>query len=198
MKTLSKTAVGTAFMVFMGMSSFGQSKWKVDNVHSGVKFTVEHMMISEVEGSFKTYNGTINAPGKDFNDAQIEFTVDVNSINTDNEMRDKHLKSDDFFNAEKFPVMTFKSTSFKKVSENKYQLTGMLTIRDVTKKVIFDVTYGGTRKDPYGNVKSGFKTTLTINRQDYNLKWTGKTEAGELVVADNVEMQLRLEFLQVP
>jgi len=198
MKTLNKSIVVTAVAVFMGVQSFGQSKWKVDNVHSGVKFTVEHMMISEVEGSFKTYNGTINAPGKDFNDAQIEFTVDVNSINTDNEMRDKHLKSDDFFNAEKFPVMTFKSTSFKKVSDNKYQLTGLLTIRDVTKKVVFDVTYGGTRKDPYGNVKSGFKTSLTINRQDYHLKWTGKTEAGELVVADEVEMQLRLEFVQVP
>ena len=196
MKTIIKSAAITVVSVFLGVQSFGQTKWKVDNVHSGVRFTVAHMMISEVEGSFKTYSGTIDAPGKDFSNAQIDFSVDVNSVNTDNDMRDKHLKSDDFFAAEKFPVMTFKSTSFKKVSDNKYQLTGMLTIKDVTKKVVFDVTYGGTVKDGYGNIKAGFKTSLTINRQEYGLKWTGKTEAGELVVADNVEMQLKLEFTQ--
>lgn len=197
MKTLVKIMLSSLISTFFAFNSFGQSNWKVDNAHSTVKFTVTHMMISEVEGNFKIYDGSINAPGKDFNGAKIEFTVDVNSINTDNDMRDKHLKSDDFFNAEKFPAMIFKSTEFKKVAENKYKLVGLLTIRDVTKKVSIDVVYGGTRKDPYGNMKAGFKTTFEINRQEYGLKWTGKTEAGELVVSDIVEITLKLEFAQV-
>ena len=132
----------------------------------------------------------------DFTDATINFSVDVNSINTDNEMRDKHLKSDDFFNAEKFPAMTFKGTSFKKVSGNKYVLQGDLTIRDVTKKVTFDVTYGGTIKDPWGNTKAGFKARAKINRFDYNLKWNTVTEAGGAVVSKDVDVVVNLELNQ--
>jgi polyisoprenoid-binding protein YceI len=132
----------------------------------------------------------------DFNDAAVNFTIDVNSINTDNEMRDKHLKADDFFNAEQFPSATFKSTSFKKVSGNKYQLKGNLTIRNVTKPVTFDVTYGGTAKDGYGNTKAGFKATTTINRFDYGLKWNTLTEAGGATVGENITLDLKLQFAQ--
>ena len=196
MKTKIKLVLAAVIAVVFAGKSFGQSKWNVDNAHSVVKFSVEHMVISEVEGNFRTYSGSINAPGNDFSNAQIEFTVDVNSVNTDNEMRDKHLKSDDFFNTEKFPQMKFKSISFKKISDTKYELVGMLTIRDVSKKVAMEVTYGGTKKDGYGNVRSGFKAGFTINRQDYNLKWVGKTEAGELVVGNDVNIQLRLEFIK--
>ncbi|HOK98475.1 MAG TPA: YceI family protein, partial [Bacteroidales bacterium] len=118
-------------------------------------------------------------------------------INTDNEMRDNHLKGDDFFNAAKFPKMTFKSKSFKKVSGNKYELVGDLTIRDVTKTVKFDVTYGGTAKDPYGNIKAGFKASAVINRFDYGLKWNALTEAGGAVVGNEVNVSLKLEFNKV-
>ncbi len=170
--------------------------WKTDNSHSNVKFSVSHLVVSDVEGAFKSYNGTIQSSKPDFTDALIDFTVDINSINTDNESRDKHLKSDDFFNAEKFPQMTFKGTSFKKVSGNKYALEGDLTIRDVTRKVKFDVTYGGTVKDPWGNTKAGFKVKGVINRFDYNLKWNTITEAGGAVVGKEVEIVLNLEFGQ--
>lgn len=173
-----------------------QTNWKSDNSHSNVKFTVTHLVVSEVEGNFKVYNGSISAAKPDFTDAVINFSVDVNSVNTDNENRDKHLKSDDFFNAEKFPQMTFKSVSFKKVSGNKYALEGDLTIRDITKRVKFDVTYGGTVKDPWGNIKAGFKAKGTINRFDYNLKWNTITEAGGAVVGKDVEVVLNLEFAQ--
>lgn len=170
------------------------SKWNVDASHSSVKFTVTHLTVSEVEGRFATFAGTIDAPTSDFQNAVVNFSVDVNSINTDNEMRDKHLKSDDFFNAEKFPKMTFVSTSFKKVKGNTYSLEGNLTIRDVTKKVTFAVTYGGTVVDPYGNTKAGFKATSKISRKAYNLKWSALTEMGGAVVSDEVAMNLNFEF----
>lgn len=183
-------------MVASTLMATAQTIWNVDNSHSNVKFTVSHLVISEVDGSFRTYGGSIVSTAADFNGATIEFNVDVKSINTDNEMRDNHLKSDDFFNAEKFPQMKFKSTSFKKVSDKKYVLEGDLTIRDITKKVKFDVTYGGTTKDPYGNIKAGFKASSTINRKEYNLKWSAATEAGGAVVGDDVEVKLNLEFAQ--
>ena len=113
------------------MAGTAQTKWMLDKSHTGVKFTVTHLVISEVEGNFKGFSGSMTASKPDFTDAQIEFSVDVNTISTDNEMRDKHLKSDDFFNAEKYPAMTFKSISFKKISAKAYELTGNLTIRDL-------------------------------------------------------------------
>lgn len=177
-----------------GLVQAQSAKWNADAMHSSVKFTVSHLTVSEVEGRFKVFNGSIDAPTADFNNAAINFAVDVNSVNTDQEDRDKHLKSDDFFNAEKYPKMTFVSTSFKKGKGNNYILEGNLTIRDVTKKVKFEVTYGGTMKDPYGNTKAGFKATGKIKRSDYNLKWNKLTEAGGMIVGDEVSMVLNLEF----
>ncbi|MBG9375448.1 polyisoprenoid-binding protein [Panacibacter sp. DH6] len=192
MKKLFLAAAITLFSTAL----FAQTTWNVDNAHSNVKFTVTHLVISEVEGYFKNFKGSITSNNADFNDASVDFSVDINSINTDNENRDKHLKSDDFFNAEQYPNMTFKSTSFKKVSGNKYKLTGNLTIRNITKTVTFDVTYGGTVKDPWGNIKVGFKATTVINRFDYNLKWNTVTEAGGAVVGKDVTIDLKLEFAQ--
>jgi polyisoprenoid-binding protein YceI len=191
-----KKAIFLFTLALSQVALFGQTKWNVDNAHSSVRFTVTHLVISEVEGAFKVYNGSISATKPDFVDAVIDYTVDVTSINTDNDMRDKHLKGADFFDADKFPKMTFKSTSFKKVAGNKYELLGNLTIRDVTKPVKFDVTYGGTVKDPYGNIKAGFKATGTISRSEYGLKWSALTEAGGAVVGDEVSIALRLEFAQ--
>lgn len=171
-------------------------KWALDKGHSNVKFTVTHMVVSEVEGTFKTFDGTIESTKPDFSDAVVNFTVDVNSVNTDNENRDKHLKSDDFFNAEKFPQMKFQSTSFKPLGGNKYKLDGNLTIRDVTKPVSFDVTYGGSINTQRG-AKIGFKANTTINRFDYNLKWDKATEAGGLVVAKDVVVSINGQFNEV-
>lgn len=185
----TKTAVPAAALSTAG-------KWNVDASHSNIKFVVSHLTVSEVEGSFRKFDGTVEAAGADFNNAKVNFTVDVNSINTDNDGRDKHLKSDDFFNAEKYPNMTFTSTAFKKVKGNIYTLEGNLTIRDVTKPVKFAVLYGGLVKDPWGNIKAGFKASTKISRAAYGLKWNTLTEAGGAVVGDEVTVQLNLEFGQ--
>jgi polyisoprenoid-binding protein YceI len=183
-------------IMFASTHTFAQATkmWKVDNVHSAVKFSVTHLVISEVDGSFKVYNGSISTAKDDFSDAVIDFSIDVNSINTDNAMRDGHLKGDDFFNAATYPTMTFKSTSFKKKEGNKYELVGNLTVRNVTKKVVFDVKHGGTVKDGYGNTKAGFKVTGSINRFDYGLKWNALTEAGGATVGAEVSLSANLEF----
>ena len=191
-----KKIILSLFAGALALSASAQTTWKVDNSHSNVKFTVTHLVVSEVEGSFKTYDGLITSSTADFNDAQVSFSVDVNSVNTDNEMRDKHLKSDDFFNAEKYPKMNFKSTTFKKVDAKNYTLEGDLTIRAVTKRVKFDVTYGGTGGDGYGNTKAGFKVKGTINRKDYGLLWSKTTEAGGLVVSDEVAIAVNLELVK--
>jgi polyisoprenoid-binding protein YceI len=171
-------------------------KWSLDKAHSNVKFTVTHMVVSEVDGSFKLFDGSMEHNKPDYSDAKINFTVDVNSVDTDNENRDKHLKSDDFFNAEKFPQMKFESTSFTPLGGNKYKLAGNLTIRDVTKPVNFDVTYGGSISGQRG-AKAGFKATTTINRFDYNLKWDRATETGGLVVSKEVGITVNVELNEV-
>ena len=171
-------------------------KWTVDQAHSNVKFTVTHLVVSEVEGSFKLFEGSMENAKADLSDAKINFTVDVNSINTDNEKRDNHLKSDDFFAADKFPQMKFTGTSMKAVGDNKYKLAGNLTIRDVTKPVEFDVTYGGSVA-AMGTTKLGFKAKTTINRFDYNLKWDKATEGGGLVVSKEVNILVNVELNKV-
>ncbi len=177
-------------------STVAQTTWTVDKVHSNVKFSVSHLVISEVEGNFKVYSGTIRSSNLDFTDAGVDFTVDINSVNTDNEMRDKHLKSDDFFNAERFPTMSFRSVSWKRIDDQNYVLEGDLTIRDATKRVSFNVKYGGTVKDAYGNLKAGFKASTMINRFDYGLKWNALTEFGGATVGKDVNITLNLEFTQ--
>jgi polyisoprenoid-binding protein YceI len=191
-----KKILSLAIAAFLTTSLFAQTKWNVDPVHSTVKFSVTHLVISEVEGNFKKFDGNFTSSKPDFTDASIRFVIDVNSINTDNDMRDKHLKSDDFFNAEKYPQMVFQSSAFKKVAANKYALYGNMTIRNVTKPVKFDVTYGGTAKDAYGNMKAGFKATTVINRFDYDLKWNALTEAGGATVGKDITINLNLEFAQ--
>ena len=170
--------------------------WNLDKSHSKVKFSVSHMLISEVEGKFKMYDGKITSTKDDFSDATIEFNIDVNSIDTDDENRDKHLKGDDFFNAEKFPNITFKGKSMKKVSGKNYKLTGELTMRDVTKTVEFDVVYNGTTKDPWGNTRAGFKVTGKLNRMQYGLKWNAALETGGLVVGEEVSLTADIEIIK--
>jgi len=178
------------------MSLFGQTPitWKIDGSHSKVGFTVTHMGISDVEGEFKKFDGTFTSDDEDFKNANITFTIDVSSVNTDNERRDGHLKGDDFFNAEKFPSITFTSKSLKKVDGKKYILSGDLTIRDVTKKVELAVVYNGKMNDNWGNTRAGFKIAGKINRQDYHLKWNDKTGAGDAVVSDEVSFMCNIEL----
>jgi polyisoprenoid-binding protein YceI len=176
-------------------SAAAQTKWTVDKAHTNVKFAVTHMMVSEVEGNFKVFDGTLENTKPDFSDAKVNFTVDVRTVNTDNERRDNHLKSADFFNAQTDSLMTFSSTGIKVLGNNKYEMSGNLTIRNITRPVVFQVSYGGTIKTQQG-AKAGFKARTTINRFDYNLKWDRATETGELVVSKDVDITLNVELNQ--
>jgi polyisoprenoid-binding protein YceI len=191
---MKKTILILASMI-ASLSSQAQN-WKVDAAHTNVGFTVDYMVVSELVGNFKKYDATVSSDKPDFSDIKINFTIDVNSVNTENEMRDKHLKSDDFFNTEKFPSMTFQSLSMKKVSDKKYILEGNLTIRDVTKKVQFDVNYGGTVNDPWGNTKAGFKASAKINRLDYGLKYNSALETGEMVASNEVTININTVLIK--
>jgi polyisoprenoid-binding protein YceI len=172
------------------------TRWTLDKLHSTVRFSVSHMVVSEGEGAFKLFDGSMEHSKEDFSDAKIVFSIDVNSINTDNDKRDSHLKGEDFFSADKFPKITFESTSFTPKGNNNYKLAGNLTVRDVTKPVTFDVTYGGTIKTQRG-AKCGFKATTTINRLDYNLRWNKTLEAGGLALGHDVTITVKVEMDEV-
>ncbi len=183
-------------VTLFAVTAFAQTEWKFDKSHSNINFVVTHMVITEVEGSFNQWEGSVVSKGDGFEGADVNFTVDVASIDTDEPKRDDHLRSDDFFNSEEFPKMTFKGKSMKKVDDNKYKLVGDLTIRDVTKEVELDVKYNGTVKDPWGNTKAGFKLTGTINRFDYNLKWNKLLETGGLVVSEDVDIVCNIQLVK--
>lgn len=186
----------TALAVVGLIGAKAQTTWVVEPVHSKVNFTVEHLVISEVDGSFKTFEGKLVASKEDFTDGKISFSVDVVSISTDNDKRDGHLKSEDFFYVEKYPKMTFESTSFKKKKDNMYELKGNLTIRGVTKPITFSVKYGGQAKDGYGNTKAGFIATGSLNRMDYGVAWNAKTKQGGWTVGEEVGITIKLELVK--
>jgi polyisoprenoid-binding protein YceI len=175
----------------LGTGVFAQTTWTIDKSHSKIGFSVTHMVVAETEGLFKEYDGKVVSKSADFNGAEVTFAAKVSSINTDNEKRDGHLKSPDFFDAEKFAEITFKGTIVKE--GNKYKLRGDFTMKGVTKKVDFDVTYGGSINTGRGE-KAGFKLNATINRQDYGLTWANKTPTGEMVVADDVQIIIKVEL----
>jgi polyisoprenoid-binding protein YceI len=183
------------FFAIFAVTAFvtAQSEWKFDKVHSSVTFSVRHMIISNVSGNFKDFSVVLKSEKEDFSDATVKGTIQVASISTDNDNRDKHLKSDDFFNAEKFPEIKFKSTKFEKLGDNKYKITGDLTMRDVTKEVTFDAVLNGTLKTDKG-LLSAWKAATTINRFDYNLKWSKTVETGGLIVGQDVTITLNLEL----
>jgi len=172
------------------------STYKIDVDHSDVMFKVKHLMISTATGVFKKFDGTLEVNEEDFSQAKVTFEADIDSIDTKNEQRDAHLKGDDFFSAEQFPKMTFKSTSIKETDDNEYKLTGDLTIRDITKPVELKVEYNGSTKDPWGQQRMGFEVSGKINRKEFGLKWSAVTEAGGLVVADDVKLSMNIEMVK--
>lgn len=178
-----------ASAITISLSTYAQN-WKLDPSHSKINFTAKYLVISDVDGEFKKFDGTFTSTKGDFSDLQLSVSADVNSISTENDMRDKHLMSDDFFNADKFPKITFVSKGIKSLGNNKFMLSGTLTVRDVTKNVEIPLVYGGTVTDPWGNVKAGFKASGTINRKDYGLKYANAAATGEAVVGDNVEFTI--------
>ena len=186
-----KKSIAFLFTVAIISSTFAQTTWTIDRSHSKVGFNVIHMAVSEVEGKFNDFDGTIISKSDDFNGAEISFIAKTSSIDTDNERRDTHLKSPDFFEAEKHPEITFKGNLVK--NGGKYKLIGDFTMKGVTKKVEFDVAYGGSITTERG-AKAGFKMTGSVNRQEYGLSWNNKLTGGELAVSDVVELIVKIEL----
>jgi len=170
------------------------TKWVLDPMHSEVQFKVKHLVISTVSGFFKSFEGSLETSNDDFTDAKIDFSLDINSIDTNQSQRDEHLKSGEFFDAEKYPKVTFKSTSFKKSGDDEYKLKGDLTIKGITNPVTLDVEFGGSAADFYGNTKAGFEITGKINRKEFGLTWDGVTEAGSVVLGQDIKLLINVQF----
>ena len=173
------------------METIVKTKWNIDTAHSEISFKVKHMMISTVTGYFEKIDASVETENENFENADFNFRAQINSINTKNSDRDNHLKSDDFFNAEAYPEMTFNSKSFDGST-----LIGDLTIRDVTKEISLDVDFNGVAVDPYGQTKAGFEIVGKINRKDFNLTWSTVTEAGSIVVSDTIKLIVDLQFIK--
>lgn len=171
------------------------AKWVIDPTHSEVQFKVKHLVITTVTGQFGQFSGEATA-SDDFSDAQVSFEAEINSISTNNEARDGHLKSEDFFAAEQHPKLSFVSTGISKKGDEAFVLNGDMTIRGVTKPIALDVEYGGTVVDPYGQTKAGFEVKGKINRKDFGLTWSAVTEAGGAVVSDEVRLLANVQFVK--
>ncbi len=174
------------------------TKWVLDPAHSDVSFKIKHMMISHVTGHFGNFNVTAETEGDDFSKSKVSFTADVNSINTKNEQRDGHLKSGDFFDAGKYPQIKFEAIKVNKVSDDEFSVDGNLTIRDVTKPVKLKAEFGGIAKDPYGNIKAGFTVEGKINRKDFGLTWNAVTEAGGVMVGEDLKIHSEIQLVKQP
>ncbi len=168
--------------------------WKADKAHSKFGFRVKHMMFSKVDGHFTAYKATVEMENDDFENAQLNFEAQSNSITTHNEDRDKHLKSQDFFNAEKNPTIAFKSTKIEKKDDNTYVVEGDLSANGVTKAIQLDTQFSGSMKDPWGAEIIGLSLTGKINRKDWGMEWNQALESGGVLVGKNVELEVQTEM----
>lgn len=172
------------------------TNWNLDTAHSEVTFKVKHLVISTVSGQFKNFSSAVSTEGDDFSTAKIALEIESNSIDTGMEMRDKHLKSDEFFGSEAFPKIIFTATAVRSVSGADHEIDGNLTIRDVTKPVTLKAEFGGIAKDPYGQTKAGFEVEGKIKRSEFGLSWNALTEAGGAVVSDEVKFQANVQYIK--
>jgi polyisoprenoid-binding protein YceI len=172
-----------------------KTKWTLDPVHSEVTFKVKHMMITNVTGSLTDYTVEATTENEDFTKAEVTFVGKLNSISTNNEDRDKHLRSGDFFDVEKTPDVTFKSTGFTKSGDD-IKLNGNLTVKGITKPITLDVEFGGIGKDPWGNTKAGFTVTGKLNRKDFGLNWNAALETGGVLVSDEVKIASEIQLIK--
>jgi polyisoprenoid-binding protein YceI len=176
------------------MTTTNKAKWVIDPVHTQIQFKVKHLVIATVTGSFDKFEGGMDSGKEDFSDAEVWFSAETASVNTGIADRDNHLRSADFFDAANYPKLTFKSTGIIKTGQENYKLAGDLTIRGTSHPVELDVEYGGTMKDPWGNTKAGFELTGKLRRKDYGLNWNAVTEAGGLVVSEEVKILINVEL----
>jgi polyisoprenoid-binding protein YceI len=173
-----------------------ETKWTIDPTHSEILFKVKHLMITNVKGEFRNFDAAIVAAGNDFSDARINLNIDASSVFTNNDDRDAHLRSADFFDTDNHKELTFVSTSFEKLDDENYQLKGLLTMRGVAKEVVLDAEFGGFMKDPYGNEKAGFSLNGKLNRKDWGLNWNAALEAGGMLVSDDVRLSADVQFVR--
>jgi polyisoprenoid-binding protein YceI len=171
------------------------TKWTLDPTHSELQFKVKHLMITTVTGSLKSFSAELTSDGDDFTNAEISFSGEISSIDTGNTDRDNHLKSGDFFDAEKFPTMSFKSSSVEKEGDD-YIVKGNLTIKDQTKLVKLTAEFGGIATDPWGNTKAGFTLSGKINRSEFGLTWNAALETGGVMVSEEVKIVGELQFVK--
>ena len=171
------------------------NKWILDPAHSEVHFKIRHLVISNITGSFNVFSGNLETlQHDDFNDARFNFVIDVYSIDTNNRDRDEHLKSPDFFSADLYPQIEFRSTAFRHIEGDNYKLTGSLTIKEITKTVVLDVLFGGQAKDGFGINRAGFEINGTINRNDFGIHASDVTEAGGLVLGEDIKLHANVQF----
>lgn len=173
-----------------------ETNWNIDAMHSEIGFKVKHMMISNVHGKFAAFNAIAKTHGEDFSSAKFDFSAAINSIDTGVADRDAHLKSDDFFNAEKYPDMVFKSIGIEKKDDHNFIINGELTIRDVTKPIALNAEFSGIVQDPYGQTKAGLSVNGKIKRSEYGLLWSAVTEAGKIVVSDDIQLNCEMQFVK--
>jgi polyisoprenoid-binding protein YceI len=178
------------------MRHMALEKWKFDTVHSSVSFSVRHMMISRVHGSFRTWSGTLETDEANPTNSKVQVSIVTASIDTKEEKRDEHLKSPDFFDAVNHPALTFESTSVTSVDAGNYKVTGDLTIRGVTKPVTLDVEFFGRQKDPWGGERAGFSAKTSIERKDYGLTFNMPLDGGGFVVGDKVDIVLDVQAVK--
>ena len=172
------------------------TKWVLDPTHSELTFKVKHLMISNVKGEFRKFNATVLSDGEDFSNAEVSATIEAASVDTNNEDRDNHLRSDDFFGADEHPRLTFESTELTKLDEDNYRLKGLLQIKGVKNEITLDVDFGGLMTDPYGNKKAGFTVNGKINRKDWGLNWNAALETGGVLVSDEVRLTAEVQLVQ--
>lgn len=172
--------------------------YQIDYAHSQVQFTVRHMMISKVRGTFEKFDGTFELDEQNPGKTLVDVTIDTASINTRDEKRDAHLRSADFFDSEKYPQMVFKGTRVEQIDANHAKLYGDLTIKDVTNPVVLDVEFNGSAKSPWGTISFGFNASTNINRKDWKLGWNVALETGGVLVGDEVKIDIELELVKVP
>jgi polyisoprenoid-binding protein YceI len=172
------------------------NNWNIDAVHSGINFSIRHMVVSKVRGRFAKYTGTVSIDDADLTRSVVEATIDASSIDTGTPQRDAHLRSPDFFDVEKFPELRFRSNRIEKLEDARYRVIGELTIRDVTREVSLDVEYGGRAKDPWGNERIGFVAHAALDRKDFGLQWNQALEAGGVLVGDRVDIELEVQAVK--
>lgn len=169
------------------------TKWNIDAAHSGINFSVRHMVVSKVRGRFGKYSGTITLDEADITGSSVEVSLDASSVDTGVAERDTHLRSADFFDVEKFPELRFRSQRIERVDDTRYRIIGELTIRDVKRDVVLDAEYGGRGKDPWGNERVGFVAKTSIDRKEFGLTWNQTLETGGILVGDRIEIDLDVQ-----